>query len=91
MKQFKTIDVTTLGFTEVTYSQVRENGSPVEKYIDLYNVEHLAQFMDLLQEAGYRHQTKEEYKSPFLKEVVSEEEKFDMDYPNQFDRDGVDE
>jgi hypothetical protein len=90
LKQFKTIDVRTLGYTEVTYSQVRD-GCPVEKYIDLYNVEHLTQFMDLLREAGYRHQTEEEYKSPFIKEEISEEEKFDMDYPNQFDRSGVDE
>ena len=63
MKQFKTVDVTTLGFTEVTYSQVRD-GHPIEKYIDLYNVEHLVQFVDLLHEAGYHHQTSEEYKSP---------------------------
>jgi hypothetical protein len=64
MKQFKTADVTTLGFTEVTYSQVRD-GNPIEKYIDLYSIEHLIQFTDLLKEAGYRHQTSEEYKSPF--------------------------
>ena len=67
MKQFKTVDVTTLGFTEVTYSHTREDGKSIEKYIDLYSKEHLVQFMDLLHEAGYRHQTREEYKSPFSK------------------------
>ena len=65
MKQFKTADVTTLGFTEVIYSHTREDGKSIEKYIDLYSIEHLIQFTDLLKEAGYRHQTSEEYKSPF--------------------------
>jgi hypothetical protein len=67
MKQFKTADVTTLGFTEVTYSHTREDGKSIEKHIDIYNLEHLVQFVDLLHEAGYRHQTSEEYKSPFAK------------------------
>ena len=52
-------DISCASYHYVTYA--KDNNT--EKYIRFYKIEQCMQFVDLLQEAGYYHQTKEEYKN----------------------------